>query len=251
MIKNTLKMWPKIILFGDSHTQRSFDPNNGCWGALLANKFQRVCDIVPRGFSGYNTRWCKMIMPKIFAQFKAEEIACVTILLGSNDSVPASSVTGQHVPVDEYRKNLVAMLNHLTSKGIDKDKIILITPPHMHQTIFKAWSFEQNRPIIPETWEKDLIKYVDACRSVAKEMNISLLDLYKIFMAVKDNNEKLFNDGLHLSRDGGQLLYDNLLPLITERVVRITGKPLTDQSMQYPYWRDVDVNNPEKSLLRP
>ena len=190
-------------------------------------------------------------MPKIFAQFKAEEIACVTILLGSNDSVPASSVTGQHVPVDEYRKNLVAMLNHLTSKGIDKDKIILITPPHMHQTIFKAWSFEQNRPIIPETWEKDLIKYVDACRSVAKEMNISLLDLYKIFMAVKDNNEKLFNDGLHLSRDGGQLLYDNLLPLITERVVRITGKPLTDQSMQYPYWRDVDVNNPEKSLLRP
>ncbi|KAH7643863.1 isoamyl acetate-hydrolyzing esterase [Dermatophagoides farinae] len=241
-------MWPKIILFGDSHTQRSFDPNNGCWGALLANKFQRVCDIIPRGFSGYNTRWCRIIMPKIFQQFKAEEIACVTILLGSNDSVPVSSVTGQHVPVDEYRTNMVAMINFLTSIGIDKNKIILIAPPNMHQDSFKRWSIEQNRPIIPETWEKDLVKYVDACRSIATEMNLSLLDLYTVFMAVKNDNDKLFNDGLHLSRDGGQLLYDNLLPLIMERVVRITGKPFTDQSMQYPYWRDVNTDDPEKSL---
>ncbi|OTF70942.1 isoamyl acetate-hydrolyzing esterase 1-like protein [Euroglyphus maynei] len=187
-------------------------------------------------------------MPKIFQQFKPEEIACVTILLGSNDSVPASSVTGQHVPVDEYRTNMVAMLNHLSSIGIDRDKIILITPPNMHQDAFKNWSIQQNRPIIPETWEQDLIEYVDACRSIATEMNISFLDLHKIFMAVEEDNEKLFSDGLHLSRDGGQLVYDNLLPLIIERIVSITGKPFTDQSRQYPYWRDVDVNDPEKSL---
>jgi hypothetical protein len=55
--------WPRLILFGDSLTQYSF--SEGGWGAMLAHKLQRRCDVINRGFSGYNSKWCRMILDKV------------------------------------------------------------------------------------------------------------------------------------------------------------------------------------------
>ncbi|KAH8023210.1 hypothetical protein HPB51_011324 [Rhipicephalus microplus] len=72
-------VYPRIYLFGDSLTQRSHS-DEGCWGSLVAEAFEsaselsrcryssacldqwfscRRCDVVVRGFSGYNTRMCR------------------------------------------------------------------------------------------------------------------------------------------------------------------------------------------------
>lgn len=206
----------------------------------------RICDVVPRGFSGYNTRWCKIIMPKVFGHFKSNEIACVTILLGSNDSVPEMS-TGQHVPVNEYKTNLQGMISYLESIGISNNKIILMTPPCFDLDAWNRCCVANNRGKIPENWKGEIEKYVIGCRTVAKQNNISLVDLFPLFTSVKDN-KKLFSDGLHLSQEGAQLLYENLLPVIEEKVAEFIQKPIDEKALQYPYWMNVDSKNPEKSF---
>ncbi len=66
---------PKFILFGDSITQRGFD--NG-WVASLANHYIRKADVFNRGFSGYNTRWAKHLLPTVFK--KATNQGCCNCL---------------------------------------------------------------------------------------------------------------------------------------------------------------------------
>ncbi len=42
----------QIILFGDSITQKSFDPFLNGWGAFLADAYMRKLDVINRGMSG-------------------------------------------------------------------------------------------------------------------------------------------------------------------------------------------------------
>ena len=44
-----------IVLFGDSLTQRGFEPEG--WAAALAHYYGRRADVYNRGYGGYNTRW--------------------------------------------------------------------------------------------------------------------------------------------------------------------------------------------------
>lgn len=47
----------------------------------------RKCDVVNRGFSGYNTRWAKLILPRLITNStSAESTVAVTIFFGANDS---------------------------------------------------------------------------------------------------------------------------------------------------------------------
>ncbi len=73
----------------------------------------RKCDVLNRGFSGYNTRWNKIILPRIITKEMAPDIAAVTIFLGANDSNKLELNPRQHVPVEEYKQNLVDMVNYL------------------------------------------------------------------------------------------------------------------------------------------
>ncbi|GFY56746.1 isoamyl acetate-hydrolyzing esterase 1 homolog [Trichonephila inaurata madagascariensis] len=104
--------WPKIVLFGDSQVQHSFGPN-GFWGALLADRFQRVCDVIPRGFSGYTSRSCRIILPRIFYPENISNVEAFVIVLGTNDSSGKEDAPEYHVSLQEYAENLDAMINYL------------------------------------------------------------------------------------------------------------------------------------------
>ena len=47
----------------------------------------RKCDVVNRGLSGYNSRWAKIILPRLInSQNSADSnIAAVTVFFGAND----------------------------------------------------------------------------------------------------------------------------------------------------------------------
>ncbi|XP_060042996.1 isoamyl acetate-hydrolyzing esterase 1 homolog isoform X2 [Erinaceus europaeus] len=78
-------VWPRVLLFGDSITQFSFQ--QGGWGASLADKLVRKCDVLNRGFSGYNTRWAKIILPRLIRKGNSlDNLVAVTIFFGANDS---------------------------------------------------------------------------------------------------------------------------------------------------------------------
>ncbi|NWI66384.1 IAH1 esterase, partial [Todus mexicanus] len=127
--------WPRVVLFGDSITEYSFQ--EGGWGAYLAERLVRKCDVVNRGLSGYNTRWAKLILPRLINKStSAEDTVAVTIFFGANDSALKDLNPKQHVPVEEYATNLKSMIQYLKSVDITGDKIILITPPPLHES---AW----------------------------------------------------------------------------------------------------------------
>lgn len=82
----------------------SFLPNHSMTLAL----FFRRCDIVVRGFSGYNTRLAKMALDRFSADLDAEKIVSVVILFGSNDACVEG--TPSHVPIAEYSANLTELV---------------------------------------------------------------------------------------------------------------------------------------------
>lgn len=44
----------------------------------------RKCDVVNRGLSGYNTRWAKIVLPRVIPS-AVSHIAAVTVFFGAND----------------------------------------------------------------------------------------------------------------------------------------------------------------------
>lgn len=127
----------------------------------------RKCDVVNRGLSGYNSRWARIVLPRLISsQSSADDsTAAVTVFFGANDcalegivlkraeyvisciylsnnshfSTLVDKNPQQHVPVSEYLENLKAISRLLTSVGVSPDKVIFITPPPLHEA---AWEKE-------------------------------------------------------------------------------------------------------------
>lgn len=227
--------WPKIVLFGDSITQYNFSPE-GCWGSLLADYLQRTCDVVNRGFSGYNTRWCVRMLPKVFKEFSVNDLAMVTIFLGANDS-NLSSNTRQHVPLEEYREHLLTMVETLQTTGVAKEKIVLISPPACDVEAWAADCLANDREC--HKCNSAAGEYAKACVQAANEAGTGCVDLYTEMM-MKKNWQKMLNDGLHLSPQGSEFLFELLKPFVS--------KATSGLETQYPLWDTIDNDNPDASL---
>lgn len=230
-------LWPRIVLFGDSITQFSFEP--GGWGAFIANNLARKCDVLNRGLSGYNSRWAKIVLPQLINQsMDPRNIVAVTIFFGANDSAIKEVNPKQHIPQDEYVQNLKSMIEYLKSISITEDKVILITPP----------------PLEEAAWEKECIikgcqlnrlnsvtgKYAGACVQVAAECGTDVLDLWTLMQADNQDFRTYLSDGLHLSQKGNDFLASHLWPVLEKKV--------SELPFILPYWADIDHLNPEAIL---
>ncbi|XP_072354860.1 isoamyl acetate-hydrolyzing esterase 1 homolog isoform X3 [Scyliorhinus torazame] len=170
-------LWPRVILFGDSITQRSFD--QGGWGAAIANRLVRKCDVLNRGFSGYNSKWALNILPKILTQPANQgTIAAVTVCFGANDSALKDVNPVQHIPLTEYAENLKCIIEYLKSIGVCEEKVILITPPPLDES---AWEKECiAKDSILNRYNSVTNQYAEACVKVATECGTDVLDLWNL-----------------------------------------------------------------------
>lgn len=111
----------QIVCFGDSLTQRGWEPQNNGWVASLASAYTRKLEVRNRGFSGYNSKWCVKLLPKLK---EASKVELLIIFIGVNDSVlPVNEL--QHVTLEEYRANLHALIR--IGKDLSK-RVLLISP---------------------------------------------------------------------------------------------------------------------------
>ena len=72
-------------MVGDSNTQYGYS-KEGKWVSMLSDLLQRQCDVINRGFSGYNSTHMRKMIVEIFEEFDVNDIAGVVVLLGSNDA---------------------------------------------------------------------------------------------------------------------------------------------------------------------
>ena len=84
------------------------------------------------------------------------------------------------MPLDDYKKNLKEIVTHNVVKS-QAPKIILVTPPPVCEYLLEEFDPAQgtNEKLRTATHTKS---YADACREVAMELGVAVLDLWSIFM---------------------------------------------------------------------
>lgn len=222
--------WRKFLILGDSISQFGFSEDGG-WVCRVANLLQRKCDIVNRGFSGYNTDNIRVMMPSLMKELQGQEICGATILLGSNDSVTSDGI--QHVPVAQYTENLSYIVDYLIkSTGLSSNKIILITLPKKDDLEW-AEALKSLAPGQPSFhFDRNVTDYVNAVKHVAESKGTLVADMNARMQSLGDEYKSFLCDGLHLSKTGSQLLFDILEPLISNHIMN----GLKDY---YPDWKDL------------
>ena len=166
----------KILLIGDSITQQSFSLLHRGWGAGLADWYQRVADVINRGYSGYNSRWVRSALTDHILPHdeNGEDYLLVTIFLGANDAVlntcegddvQAGNSNGQHVSVIEYTENISAMVDHVRAVA-PRAVVVLITPPVVDSVQWPNRSIPSARA------------YAEAIRAIAAHKQTLVLDLW-------------------------------------------------------------------------
>lgn len=103
-----------------------------------------------------------------------------TILFGSNDACFAEAKTGQHVPLDAYRENLVKLLTHPSIKAHGA-RLLLVTSPSVEERPLEHRVKSQGYTKLNRTNERTK-QYADVSRQVALDMNVGCVDLWKVFM---------------------------------------------------------------------
>lgn len=180
----------RIICFGDSITEMGFSVELRGFVAQLADRYARRADVIARGFSGYTTREAVKILKRAVLDEKPD---FVVVFFGANDSAMPGHI--QHVPIKEYRRNLQDMASQIACAGA---WLVLVTPPPADGRRIKNRELDQTA------------LYAQACRDVAREMQLPLVDIFQKMLENKDWTKTYLLDGLHLSAAGMNCLYDEL-----------------------------------------
>ena len=204
---------PTIVLFGDSLTQYSWGGGGEVgWASLLASAYSRRADVLNRGYSGYNTRHALEVLPRVFGDedLKDSMLFC-TVLLGANDS--ALPGERQHVPLEEYRRNLEQIVTSIQERS-GVSPIILMTPPPVDEIRWMVqWGNTQ-----PDRRNDVSRDYGSACKQVAAHHeNCAVLDVFDVLGGNGSDYHRHLSDGLHLSGSGNTLIFEALLKLIHDR----------------------------------
>ncbi|KAI4374147.1 hypothetical protein MLD38_012176 [Melastoma candidum] len=239
-------MRPKIVIFGDSITEASFC--GGGWGASLAHHFSRSADVVLRGYDGYNTRWALKVMDRVFPLDRdgvEGALMAVTIFFGANDACLPDPMLGfLHVPLEEYKQNLCAIVS-LLQKRWPMVKIILITPPPIDEETRLRHPYFENSDGLPERTNEAAGAYAKACMDVASECGLSCINLWAKMQLIPDWKNSCLSDGLHLTETGNRIVFE-------EVIVKLKENGLTAEHMpvELPRIGDIDPINPLESFKR-
>ncbi|EUC28844.1 hypothetical protein COCCADRAFT_108059, partial [Bipolaris zeicola 26-R-13] len=229
-------LYEQFFLLGDSITQDSFSQERGfAFAAALQAAYIRRLDVVNRGFSGYNSRQALQILPAIVPPPSHAKIRFMTVFFGANDASLPDAPNKQHIPLDEFKANLRAIVSHPCILA-HAPRIILVAPPPMNEHLW--WPRDQSSGYATVSRLAETTKiYADAVVQLGAELQLPVLDLWKAFMSRTDFNvdawkpgdhvpgslalppsdalADLMYDGLHMNPAGYQILYDELINVIS------------------------------------
>ncbi|KAE8151136.1 SGNH hydrolase-type esterase domain-containing protein [Aspergillus avenaceus] len=244
------KPYDQFILFGDSITQQSSNPETGfgIHGALQ-NDYIRHLDVINRGFSGYNTAHALKVFPKFFPTPERATVRIMVIFFGANDACVPSSA--QHVPLDVYKENLKTIIQHPATVA-QNPRIVLLTPTPVDQYQLQGFDESKGSPHPSRTASHTKL-YAEAVREVGSSLGVPVADVWSAFMSAVGWKEgetlpgsrdlpeiKTFRDSLpmvclHLTADGYQVVYDT----ITEAIrVNWPDQQPAQLRMIHPGWLD-------------
>lgn len=220
---------PAVLLLGDSITQEGSTATGG-WAAALAAHFSRRADVLNRGLSGYNSRWGLQVLDSCMPPHS--ETALATVWFGANDAADAALNPRQHVPIDEYKKNLAEIVKRV---GQCSKHVVVLSPPPIHEASYRS-NFVEPRQGKGAPLDRSLAaskSYAVAAGEVAAAAGCGFVDVWsKIQEAepARPGSEeqpwgRYFYDGLHLSQEGNQLVFEELLHVVRDRFPQVSVEP--------------------------
>ncbi|OEL14593.1 GDSL esterase/lipase [Dichanthelium oligosanthes] len=229
-------MRPRLVLFGDSITEQSFE--SGGWGAALTDRFGRqararsslAADVVLRGLSGYNTRWALKVLPRAMegAADAGADPAAITVFFGANDaSLPDQVQAHQNVPLDEYQSNLRAICGYFkVNKLLSRDIYGVDDPLRQAERTNEAAG-----------------SYAQACIAVAKELGHPVIDIWTKMQEFPDWQTSALNDGLHFTPTGNKILFDEVVKTLAS-----IGFSKESLPSDLPLFPEIDPKDPMKAF---
>jgi len=300
----TLQSRPKLILIGDSITEQGSSHAQG-WVANLAIRYNRRLDVINRGMNGYNSQWGLAALPLILEDILGPSVSieededgecakegdqqsnaeCITtkssstdtediqqeypqytfvICFGANDSALSNGAHSRHhIPLQEYTSNLKQMINMIQAWNKSKKiAVALLTPPPCDTEVQKK-SRDNNITRL----------YAEACKQLANEMRISVVDLWSgLQLPIKNSDEKVeessfksnqqwkvdyLSDGLHLTALGNFRLYELVIEMLDKSISKEeqdgnsgVGLSVTALPRSFPDHSMIDANNPQQTFTR-
>ncbi|KAJ9161145.1 GDSL Lipase/Acylhydrolase family protein [Coniochaeta hoffmannii] len=253
--------WPQVVLFGDSLFQASAQILDGfAFQAALQEHVNRRFDVVNRGLSGYNTSQALKALPRIFRPASADgpQIKYLLVLFGANDACVPLPTNDQHVPLDEFRRNLAGIITHPTILS-HRPKILLVTPPPLDEIRITTLDLALGHPSATRR-AKVSASYSQAVREIAAEHEdtVTLIDLWKGVMdravektlefdprggktlgdpdsGLRGYLEHLLPDGLHMSGESYRVFFE----LVKGHIGREWAGTAEEERVGYvlPDWR--------------
>ena len=257
----------RFLLLGDSITEQSLDFDNGGWALRLLSSYRRKADIIPRGFSGYNTRWIlkylkeqqqSKIDNKSSSASSSSNVGIDTsnldlavIFLGANDA--AEEECYQHVPLDEYKENLKQLCIL-----VNAPRVILITPPpysavkYMETMGFPRSTRTDERTMQYAQAVVDVAKFFEEYKNKNKtdsdtvvhnlDFSVACANVNKTFREKLPDNAWVdaMSDGLHLGPVANKIVAETLVEVIAESFTEISS---TNLIMLLPSHRVFDPTN--------
>ncbi|KAJ2767028.1 isoamyl acetate-hydrolyzing esterase [Coemansia nantahalensis] len=219
-----------VVLFGDSLTQHSWDVDRRGWSAQLARSYARIMDVVNRGYGGFNTRWGRVILPRVLPPYalaegssdRAPKLQLFVLFFGANDAAYPSSKL--HVPLEEFKDNLRAIVDVVRSPESELHsphaRFLMVTPPAFGEKRYLSFADPATgRRTALDRDNAGAKTYAAAVCDVASQLQIPCVDLWTAMEAAIearreqgqvsefDGYDEFLWDGLHLSDSGNELLF--------------------------------------------
>ncbi len=243
----------RFTLFGDSITQLS-----SCAGGLaqvLSESYIRRADVINRGLSGYNSRWGLEVLSQSIPSLRTTDeqkqryedasqhqhlndgVAwdrpdLVTLWFGANDAA-LSHIAPQHVPIDEYRANLVRIVRAVRARQRETPAsvafggrrfVVIITPPPVDEAAWHATACAKYGDVPLNRLSSEAARYAEAARAAAAQVreedgdeDVLLLDAFKLLAESEGSifpATGVLSDGLHLSEAGYKKVSTELIKLL-------------------------------------
>lgn len=234
-LEPTIWKKPSMLFIGDSITEMGLNPDG--WTVRVASAYSRKADVINRGFGGYTTSNILLALPEILESVRNQKVVLAVVWLGANDaSLPDRGNAVAHVPLEQYMRNLMNIVQQLQQAGVLN--IILVTPP-------PVWELAPNATLPGETLPHRTYRYTAfyaaAVRAVAAQMKIPLLDMWEWFDNYQDwQSRLLLPDGLHMNPTGQEVTYNAFMKMIDEQMPEIRAASLP---WHHPTWWFIDYKN--------
>jgi len=195
----------RLLLMGDSITKgiRPGVAREQTFGAQLESLVKaegRNLTVINAGVGSERT---DQALARLDGVLKQHQPNLVAIMYGANDSYVDPGKTTTRLSVDQYRKNLVAMIEQIERAGA---KAILMTSPR--------WADDAQPNGLGENSNVRMEPFVEAVRALARERQLPLVDHYAAWSDARKSGTVLrtwTTDGLHPNATGHRVIAEQML----------------------------------------